>query len=51
MFPDIDPYLHAPLIAEPPMCTLAQLEDGTYSIDDVALMNEIIEFKQIRRQQ
>lgn len=27
------------------MCTLNQLQDGTYSIDDVALMNEIIDLK------
>lgn len=32
------------------MCTLTQLEDGTYGIDDLQLMNDIIELKYIRRQ-
>lgn len=50
-FPEVDRYLHAPLLTEPPMCTLNQLQDGTYSIDDLHLMNEIIEYKYIRRLQ
>lgn len=28
------------------MCTLRELEDGTYSIDDVLLMNELLDLKQ-----
>ncbi len=27
------------------MCTLKELEDGTYSIDDVSLMNELLDLK------
>ena len=49
MFPEIDLFLHRPLLANPPMCTLNQLSDGTYSIDDVHLMNEIIELNELRR--
>lgn len=32
-------------MCEPPMCTLKELEDGTYSITDVAKMIDIIDFK------
>lgn len=28
------------------MCTLKELEDGTYSIYDLMLMNELLDFKQ-----
>lgn len=44
-------FLHAPLLVEPAMCTLAELQDGTYSIDDVQLFNDIIEFKYIRNKE
>lgn len=44
-FPEIDPFLHKPLFSDPPMCTLKELEDGTYSIDDLLVMNEIIDFR------
>lgn len=27
------------------MCTLKELDDGTYSIHDINIMNEIIDFK------
>ena len=30
---------------DPPMCTLAQLYDGTYTIDDVADMHELIDLR------
>ena len=33
-------------MVDPPMCTLKELEDGTYSIHDIYLMNEILDFKQ-----
>lgn len=45
MFPNIDPFLHRPMISDPPMCTLKELQDGTYSIEDVALMNEVLDLK------
>jgi len=27
------------------MCTLRELQDGTYSIDDLMMMNELIDLK------
>ncbi len=44
-FPEIDPFLHKPLLVDPPMCTLKELEDGTYSLYDILVMHEIIDFK------
>lgn len=41
----MDTFLHRPLLAEPPMCTLKELQDGTYSIEDLMLMNELIDLK------
>lgn len=32
-------------MADPPMATLKELQDGTYSIEDVALMNDILDMK------
>ena len=34
------------MLTDPPMCTLKELEDGTYSIEDVSLMNELLDLKQ-----
>lgn len=45
MFPNVDPFLHRPITCDPPMCTLKELEDGTYSIEDIALMHEILDLK------
>ena len=44
-FPNVIPILHNPVIHEPPLCTLKELQDGTYSIDDLMLFNELIELK------
>lgn len=38
-------FLHRPLLTDPPMCTLKELQDGTYSIEDIAMLNELIELK------
>ncbi len=32
-------------MSEPPLCSLRELEDGTYNMCDVALMNEILDLK------
>ena len=45
MFPNVDAFLHRPLFADPPMCTLKELQDGTYSIEDLAMMHEIMDLK------
>lgn len=34
-----------PLISDPPLCKLKELQDGTYSIDDLADMHEILDLK------
>lgn len=44
-FPSVDLFLHRPLMTDPPMCTLKELQDGTYSLYDVALMHQIADFK------
>lgn len=33
------------MLSEPPMCTLKELQDGTYSIDDLMMMNELLDLK------
>lgn len=33
------------MISDPPMYTLKEIQDGTYSIEDVMLINEILDFK------
>lgn len=38
-------FLHRPLLSDPPMCTLSQLQDGTYSIEDLLLMHELMDLK------
>lgn len=45
MYPNVDEFLHRPLITDPPMCTLKELQDGTYSIQDVMIMNELLDLK------
>lgn len=45
-YPDINMFLHRPLLTNPPMLALRELSDGTYSLADVALMHDIIDFKE-----
>jgi hypothetical protein len=35
----------APVLADPPMATCAEMEDGTYSLDDVLKMNLMLGWK------
>lgn len=44
-YPNIDVYLHRPLLSDPPLCTLKELQDGTYSIEDLAMIHEILDLK------
>ena len=44
-YPNIDCFLHCLLLTEPPMCTLAQLSDGTYIYMDVELFHELLDLK------
>jgi hypothetical protein len=43
--PEEDLFFWGPIMADPPMATLAQMQDGTYSIDDVLDMNLILRWK------
>jgi len=38
-------YLVKPLLVKPPMCSLKELQDGTYTIKDLEVMHQIIEMK------
>ena len=44
-FPNVNAFLHRPMLSDPPMCTLKELQDGTYSIIDLTLMNELLDLK------
>lgn len=45
-YPELNGYLITPLLVNPPMCTLKELQDGTYTIFDLEMMHQIIEIKQ-----
>lgn len=34
-----------PTLSDPPMCRLKELQDGTYTLTDVALMNDALDIK------
>lgn len=34
-----------PLLVNPPMCTLKELQDGTYTLYDIEMMHQILEIK------
>jgi len=40
-----------PILAEPPFCKLKELQDGTYSIDDLADFHEALDLKENLRKQ
>ena len=45
-YPDINFFLHRPLFASPPMLTLKEISDGSYSINDIALMHDIMDMRE-----
>jgi len=45
LFPDLDFYLLRPLLEEPRLCDLRELEDGTYTILDLHMMHELLDFR------
>lgn len=45
MFPNINYYLHRPVLSEPKLADLRELQDGTYSIDDLIILHDILDFK------
>ncbi len=44
-FPNVISFLHRLMLIDPPMCTLNELQNGVYSIEDVYLMNELLDLK------
>ena len=50
VFPELNGYLIKPLLVNPPMCKLHELQDGTYSIKDLEMMHQIIEIQDHARQ-
>jgi len=46
IYPELNGYLVKPLLVNPPMCTLNQLQDGTYNLYDLEMMHQLIELKQ-----
>ncbi len=46
VYPKLNGYLVKPLLVNPPLCTLRELQDGTYSIYDLEMFHQILEIKQ-----
>ena len=45
IFPELNGYLVKPLLVNTPMCTLKELQDGTYTIYDLEIMHQIMELR------
>jgi hypothetical protein len=45
IYPELNGFLLRPLLVNPPMCTFAELSDGTYTIYDIEIINQIIEIQ------
>lgn len=45
MFPNIHYFLHRPVLSNPPMARLCEILDGTYSINDLLLLHEMLDYK------
>ena len=45
IYPELNGYIMRPLLVNPPMCTLKELNDGTYSLYDIEMMHQIIEIR------
>ncbi len=46
IFPSLHGYLIRPLLVSPPMCTLRELQDGTYNIADLETIHQILDLKE-----
>jgi len=46
VYPELNGYLVKPLLVNPPLCTLKELQDGTYTISDLEMLHQIIEIKE-----
>lgn len=47
--PDNEDWLFRPLVSTPPLCTLRELQDGTYGLSDVARMNDLLDVHEENR--
>jgi hypothetical protein len=45
VYPELDGYFVRPLLVNPPLCTLAELRNGTYTIYDLEMFHQILEIK------
>ena len=45
IYPELNGYLIKPLLVNPPLCTLKELQDGTYTIKDLEVMHQVIELR------
>lgn len=45
IYPNLNGFMIKPLLVNPPLCTLNQLQDGTYTIYDLEVMHQIIELR------
>lgn len=46
IFPEINGYIMRPLLVNPPLCTLNELQDGTYTLKDIEILHQIIELRE-----
>ena len=45
VYPELNGYLVRPLLVNPPLCTLKELQDGTYTLYDLEVLHQVIEIK------
>jgi len=45
IYPKLNGYLVKPLLVNPPLCTLKELQDGTYTIADLEKLHQILELR------
>ena len=46
VYPKLNGYLIKPLLVNPPLCSLKELQDGTYTIADLETFHQVLEIKQ-----
>ncbi len=45
VYPELNGYLIKPMLVNPPMLTLKELGDGTYTLYDIEMMHQIMEIR------
>jgi len=46
VYPKLNGYIVKPMLVNPPLCTLKELQDGTYRLYDLEMFHQILEIKQ-----